>query len=268
MTKGFPAESELSTYQFYPQMIFDVSDKIKSLVDGGTTLENIAVLSPYLSDSLKYNLTQALAKNGIPTETNRPSRSYISASSIQALIAFARLAHPAWGMPLTTLEFRRMLLEILPDLDLIRADILTRALFVPTLPDHPIRSFDELTNAELQQRITFSYGARMMEIRAWLDNYFKQDDLPLDIFMQKVFGELLSQKKFAWFDLPEVGNAVYKLINSIRNFRLFLTAESGVGSNQAGLEYIISIRKGLIPDLFISNNKLPVRFKYHLHSHF
>ena len=253
--RGFPEGSQLHTYQFYPQMVIEVARQIKTLVDAGTAPKEIAVLSPYLSDSLKFNLTRSLNELGLPVESIRPSRSYISAAPVQALVLFGRLAHPGWQMPLTILEFRHMLMEILPDIDLIRADIITRALFVASLPENPLRPFDELTNADLQQRITYAHGGRMMQLFDWLNDYLGQDLLPLDIFFQKAFGELLSQKDFAWFDQPEAGNSIAKLIQSIREFRFFIEADPGSSPGSAGLEYIKSLQNGLIPgSLFYPEN--------------
>ena len=68
--------------RFYPQMLDWVAAQIVDLVDGGVLPGEIVVLAPFLSDALRFSLTNRLAQAGIPfSNTSHCARRRSRASS-------------------------------------------------------------------------------------------------------------------------------------------------------------------------------------------
>ncbi|MBN8581575.1 MAG: ATP-dependent helicase, partial [Anaerolineae bacterium] len=60
---------------FHPEMLDEVVEKIRALIEDGVPPAEIVVLAPYLSDSLRFSISNRLELAGIPWRSNRPSRS-------------------------------------------------------------------------------------------------------------------------------------------------------------------------------------------------
>jgi len=247
-----PHNSELTLYTFYPEMISKTCEKVRNLIDEGIQPGDIAILSPYLSDSLKFSMTEKLKFLGIATTTARPSRMYINASEIKALLIFAKLSHPNWEMPISFFEFRHSIMQFIPNLDVIRADLITKTLFSKKENECPIRSFDAINNIQLKERITFLFGGKIEALRNWLMEYLENDPKPLDIFFQNLYGQLLSQEGFQFHSDFKAAHIIAKLIQSLRSFRIFSQEVFGYDFPLIGKEYIQNVEQGLIPAAFNS----------------
>src|SRR3970282_2782827 len=75
---------------------------------------DLAIVSPFLSDSVRHALTHRLQGHGVQTHTYRPSRSLRDESAARCLITLARLAHPSWNLPVAAAEVPPMLPEHTP----------------------------------------------------------------------------------------------------------------------------------------------------------
>ena len=245
-----PHKSELTLYTFYPEMISETCEKVRNLIDKGIQPRDIAILSPYLSDSLKFSMTEKLKFLGVATATSRPSRMYINAPEIKALLIFAKLSHPSWKIPISFFEFRHSIMQFIPNLDVIRADLITKTLFSKSGHECPIRSFDAINNIQLKERITFQFGEKIEALRNWLIEYLKNEPKPLDIFFQNLYGQLLSQDGFQFHSDFYAAHIIAKLIQSLRSFRLFSQEVFEYEFPLIGKEYIQSVEQGLIPAAF------------------
>jgi len=245
-----PHKSELTLYSFYPEMISKTCEKVRNLIAEGIQPRDIAILSPYLSDSLKFSMTEKLKFLGIATTTSRPSRMYINAPEIKALLIFAKLSHPNWEMPISFFEFRHSIMQFIPNLDVIRADLITKTLFSKKENECPIRSFDAINNIQLKERITFLFGGKIEALRNWLMEYLENDSKPLDIFFQNLYGQLLSQEGFQFHSDFKAAHIIAKLIQSLRSFRIFSQEVFGYDFPLIGKEYIQNVEQGLIPAAF------------------
>ena len=245
-----PAKSELTLYQFYPEMILETCRKVRKLIDEGIKPRDIVILSPYLSDSLKFSMTEKLKSIDIPTVTSRPSRMYIDAPEIKALLIFAKLSHPFWKMNISFFEFRHSIMQFIPNLDVIRADLIAKTLFSKNEGECAIRSFDAINNIHLKERITFQFGEKMVALRSWLIEYLENESKPLDIFFQNLYGQLLSQKGFQFHGDFDAAHLITKLIQSVRSFRLFSQEVFNYDYSLIGREYIQNVEQGLIPAAF------------------
>jgi hypothetical protein len=205
----------------------------------------IAVLTPYLSDSLRYALAHRLNQAGIAARSLRPSRSLFSEPSARCLITLARLAHPQWsGLP-TQADFRTMLLQVIGGIDLVRADLFSRILYRPNKPDAPLFNFDEVEPGQ-QERMTFSFGQRYTELRNWLTVYQDQPETDeLDVFLSRLFGELISQPGFGFHEDFEAAGITAQLIESVQKFRR-VTDASLSGAAETGAAYLRTVRDGVI----------------------
>jgi hypothetical protein len=145
-------------------------------------------------------------------------------------------------------------MQALPNLDIIRADLITQTLYSPA---SGLKSFDIITNPQMQERITFAYGKKMEDIRKWLQDYGSNDAQPLDIFLSRLFGELLSQKGFGLFGQYEAGAHIAQAIDSVKAFRQFMTTVFGIDEVSAGIEFIRTVEAGLLPSVFLSREEPP-----------
>jgi hypothetical protein len=248
-----PKNSGLSFYRFYPEMISNTCNKVKHLLDDGVQPEEIVILSPYLSDSLKFSLAEKLKSLLIPFRSSRPSRMYLDTSEAKAMINLAKISHPKWNMKVSFFEIRNLIMRIIPDLDIVRADLITKHLFSFENNTCSIRSFDQIKEFSLQERITFQIGEKIEILRKWLLDYQNIKDCPLDIFFQKIYGQVLSQRGFNFHDDYDAANLISKLIQSIRSFRIFAQEAFAYDPDLIGEEYIHNIELGLIPSSFINS---------------
>lgn len=245
-----PDESELIIYRFYPEMISETCDRIFGLINKGVQPRDIVVLSPYLSDSLKFSLSEKLTALDIPSISSRPSRMYLESPAVKSLLSFAKLAHPQWGFKVTDFEFRHFLMQFIPGIDIIRSELIVKSLYSKKENTCPIRSFDNLTNVNLQERISFQYGEKIEILRNWLVNYLEEESVPLDIFLRNLYGQVLSNRGFSFHDNFNGANLIDRLIQSIRSFRIFSSEVYETHHLTSGLEYIANVEQGLIPSSF------------------
>ncbi len=192
-----PDGTPLLTIQshFYPELLDLVVDEIESLIASGTPPSEIVVLAPFLSDALRFSITNRLEARNIPWRSHRPSRSLRDEPASQALITLAALAHPHWNIHPPKFDVAYALMQSIDGLDLVRAQLLTEIIYRQR--DLRLSTFDEI-NPEVQERITFSVGNRYSTIRDWVEEYRSSGTLPLDHFFRKLFGEVLSQQGFGY----------------------------------------------------------------------
>ena len=92
-----PTSLAFQSEKYFPQMLDWVADNIVSLVEEqGTPPGEIAVLSPFLSDALRFSLSNRLDALGVPNHSHRPSRSLREEPATHCLITLTLLAHPDW----------------------------------------------------------------------------------------------------------------------------------------------------------------------------
>ncbi len=238
----------INDYHFYPEMIAGVCAQIKALIQSQKARPGeIVVLSPYLSDALNFSISTILRTLGIPNRSSRPSQMYIKDPSIRAFFTFAKLAHPQCQLQISLYELRNALMVVIPNLDIVKADLIVKTLFSVKHSSDGLRSFDTITNHQMQERITYSIGEKIESINHWLMDYKSKDPQPLDVFFSEIFGELFSQKGFGLFSDFNAASRIDQLTRSVRVFRQFSAQVLCMDDISAGLEYIHSVEKGLLP---------------------
>ncbi|HJQ13972.1 MAG TPA: hypothetical protein VJ830_04415, partial [Anaerolineales bacterium] len=72
-TAGGDAVGIISS-RFYPELLDAVVAEARSLIDAGVAPTDIVIISPFLSDALRFSVMNRLEAAGIPTRSHRPSR--------------------------------------------------------------------------------------------------------------------------------------------------------------------------------------------------
>lgn len=238
-------------HRYYPQMIEWTADQIIGLVQQGTEPRQIAVLAPYLSDSLRFALNYRLHQAGIQTLSHRPSRALHDESVTRALLTLAALAHPEWSDVPPMLDVADTLSQVINGLDPVRARLLAQIVFRPT--GNVLSSF-EVINADMRQRITYLVGERFEALREWLTNYRQQREttgtMPLDHFWSRLFGEILAQPGYRFHTNLEAGRISAQLIASAQRFRHTLYDDQQANWDDANREYLALVNQRLLSALF------------------
>jgi hypothetical protein len=246
--------ARLISSRFYPELLDQVSDRVAALVaDEGVHPSEIAIVGPYMSDALRFAITSRFEARGIPVKTHRPSRSLRDEPAAQALLTLASLAHPHWDRPPARFDVARAFMKTL-SMDLVRAHLLAEIVF---RKGYSLSSFDEI-NPEMQDRITYVHGAAYSRLREWLLSYREGDQQPLDHFLRRIFGEVLSQPGFGFHEGFDDARIAGNLVESIRKFRLAMQPSfdaDGGSEFDVGREYLALLYEGLLAAQYLESWK-------------
>jgi hypothetical protein len=247
----FPSDS-----RFYPQMLDWVADEIVHLVsEEGLQPSEIVVLAPYLSDALRFSLMNRLEARKVPARSHRPSRSLRDEPAAQSLLTLAALAHPAWEIHPSKFDVAYALMLAIEEMDLVRAQLLAEIVYRQR--DFTLSPFEQI-KAEVQERITFVLGARYSALREWLLAYREEEPLPLDHFLRRLFGEILSQPGFGFHRNLDSARVAASLVESVLKFRLAMEASGSdfrsLGDFESlGREYIAMLQDGVIAAQYLES---------------
>ena len=247
--------------RFHTQMVDWVADSVARLVhEEGVKQNQIVILAPLLSDSLRFSLVSRLDEKGVATYTLRPSRPLHAEPAVRALVTLAKLAHPNWQIDpkhqVKKFDVIQMLISVIAEMDLARATLLAEVRFV----GGKLMPFGEITkNPEMRQRISEVFGERFDKLVAWIEAYKAAEAEPIDIFFSRLFGEVLSQKGFG-FHLPkrnpnkeakeafDEARIISNLIDSSRSFRQTLNQIEP--ETDSGQEYARMVDAGILADQY------------------
>ncbi len=230
------------------EMVNNLIPYLLDLVDGGVPANEIAVIAPYLDGALRYSLGQALSQAKLPYRLLRRRSSPREEPRIRAWLTWLALAHPEWQIKPAPYDVAEALTLSIFGLDPARAALITKycyqkeeARFLPIeqLPENMIdRAGEEILN-------------RVEELRLWL--MAAESDEPLDLFLHKLFTELLSEQRFQ--PVPDVaGAAVCQwLVNTATRLHQAAAAMGLQTNAEIGVIFIDGINQGLVsanpPDL-------------------
>lgn len=249
---------EIITRRFYPEVLDAVMAQVSSLLShsapAGSRLSpsDIVVLAPYLSDALRYAVTSRLEALRIPWRTHRPSRSLRHEPASLALLTLAALGHPYWNVHPSKYDVAYALMLAL-DTDLVRAQLLSEIVY--RTREFTLSPFEEI-NPEKQERMTFVLGGRYSLLRDWILAYRDVLPLPLDHFLRRLFGEVLSQPGFGFHESLDSAMVAGSLVESVRKFRLAMEP-SFVNQDHpdfdVGREYVAVLQDGIISAQYLES---------------
>ncbi len=251
--EGTPLAFSYHFLNYYPQMLDWVADRIAALVyEEHVPPREIVVLAPFLSDALRFSLSQRLQDRGIASVAHRPSRALRDEPAARTLLTLAALAHPRWEhmMPQPA-DLAQALEQSIDGLDPVRARLLTKVVYRPRR-DEPLTPFESI-NRKMQTRITYLAGQRYDHLREWLLTYAAGPPAPLDHFFSRLFGELLSQPGYGFHADPGAGRAAAELVESARKFRHGLFGDLEIEPGEIGRRYLQIARQGLLAALYVAS---------------
>jgi superfamily I DNA/RNA helicase len=160
--------------RFHPQMLDWVAEEISRLtMEEELPAGEIAVLAPFLSDALRFSLSERLERYNIQVRTHRPSRELREEPAARCLLTLAKLAHPAWRRPPPAADVAQALMLSIDDMDPVRANLLTDIVYRVRGGQPLLTPFHQIV-PETQNRISYMLGTRYDELRAWLQEYIKR----------------------------------------------------------------------------------------------
>ncbi len=241
-----PHALQYAMRRFHPQMLDWVTETIVGLIhDEGVPPGEIVVLAPFLTDALRFSLAYRLEQRGVQTRSHRPSRALREEPAAQTLLTLAALAHPSWNIAPTRHDVAYALQQSIAGLDLVRAQLLAEVLYRVQHGTPTLGAFEPL-NPEMQERITYLLGGRYEALRTWLAEFAEAPDAPLDHFLNRLFGEQLSQPGFGFHDGFNAGQVAANLVESVQKFR-WITDTSGLEEGVSlGQEYVRMVQAGVV----------------------
>jgi hypothetical protein len=233
--------------RFQPQMLEAVAREIGDLVcERGVPPREIVVLAPFLSDALRFALSDRLRHYGVQVRSHRPSRALREEPATRCLLTLAALAHPHWRMAPGHEEVAQAMLQVLSGLDWVRATLLVQIVYRSRDGSPYLTSFEQI-GTEAQERLTYSIGERYEEFRRWLEGYQERGSYAeLDHFFSLMFDELLSRKGFGFHDDLDAAGQTANLIESVRRFRQVASGSDWSESRMVGPEYVDMVRQGIL----------------------
>lgn len=247
--RGSEPAMEFILSHFHPEMLDEVVAKIRTLLESGVPPAEIVVLAPYLSDSLRFSISNRLELAGIPWRSNRPSRSLRDEPASKSLLTLAALAHPHWNVHPPKFDVAHALMFAL-NTDLVRAQLLTDIIYRQR--DQRLSTFDQI-KPETQERITYALGDRYTVLQNWLEVYRTEPPLPLDFFLKKLFGEVLSQPGFGYHANLDSVRIAGSLAESIKKFRNAMEPMIEKIGMDIGMEYISMLQDGVIAAQYLES---------------
>jgi superfamily I DNA/RNA helicase len=252
INKGLPITLPRPSIRFYPDMLDWVVEQIQELVARGVSAGEIVIISPFLSDALRYALVERLTRYGIPTHSHRPSRALSEEPAARCLLSLAKLAHPQWELIPLESDITYALTQGIRDLDLIRAQLLTQNVY----QQGKLLSFENV-KPQFQERITYLLGNRYEDLRFWIVNYLEGEPQELDHFLGRLFGELLSQPGYGFHYDYNAGTVISNLVESIQKFRWAVQKTLSQAEIPIGKEYLQMVEDGVIASQYLA----PWRFE-------
>ncbi len=249
---------EIIGKRFYPELLDAVVGKVHGLLappepgQPAVSPSEIVILAPYLSDALRFAITSRLERDGIPWRTHRPSRSLREEPASLATLTLAALAHPHWNVRPSRFDVAYALMLTL-GMDLIRTQLLTEIVY--RTKEFTLSAFEDI-KPDLQERLTFVFGARYRTLRDWLLSYRLASPLPLDHFLRRLFGEVLSQPGFGFHRNLDAARVTGNLVESVRKFRLAMEpafVDRGHPDFDIGREYVSVLQDGVIAAQYLES---------------
>ncbi len=239
-------------FRFLPQMLDWVAAEANRLVEEGLPPGDMVIVSPFLSDTMRFSLQTRLQAYGLPVQSHRPSRSLREEPAAQCLLTLAALAHPDWQLDPKSFDVAYALVHAIEGLDLVRAQLLVEVLYRPRHSGIGLLPFDQVS-PDMQSRITYLVGQRYEVLRGWLEQYQEQGPWNLAYFFSRLFGDVLSQKGYCFHSQLDSAKVVSNLVDSAREFSLAIAPYRKTGDPPLGRDYLVTVQEGLVAAQYLAS---------------
>jgi hypothetical protein len=173
------------------ELMDKVGGRVVRLLESGIPPAEIAVIAPMADKVLEHTLAVHLHRVGVSLNVLTKNRRLLDEPYVRALMTIALLAHPQWELDWGLPDLAQSL-QLLLRLDPVRAWLLGRQVRENRLL--PLEVWQ-------RERVGFKAAQGYDLLRQWLEEYRQGPEQPLDLFFQRVFGELLSRLPPARDDL-------------------------------------------------------------------
>ncbi len=238
-------------FRYHPQMLDWVADETSRLVhEEGLPPGEIAILAPFVSDSLRFALGERLRRFALPVRTHRPSRQLREEPAARCLLTLTKLAHPHWQQPPPPADVAHTLSLVIAEMDPVRAHLLTGIVY-RIRDGQPVLTPFHLIRPEMRKRIGDLPGRRYDELRQWLETAGQADGPSnLAYFLSRLF-EVLSRPGFGFHHDFDAGATAAGLIESVRKFRQAL-ASPDEEERDLDREYVEMVEGGVIAAQYLT----------------
>ncbi len=227
--------------------------QIADLLDAGESPGEIVVLAPFLSDALRYSLMERVQRLGIPARSHRPSRALRDEPAARALLTLVAVGHPQWKQLPNRFDVAYSLMQAVDEMDLVRAQLLSQIVFRPKEGVPQLTSWERI-NPEMHERISYVLGGRYDTLRLWLADSTRKGEQPLDHFLSRLFGEILSQRGHGFHDDLDAARVAATLVESVQKFRQGMVetaAAQPAEQRSLGREYIAMVEEGVLAAQYV-----------------
>ena len=241
--------------RFHPQMLDWVAEQVVQLVQQQVEPQEIVILAPFLSDALRFSLEERLRRHNLPTRSLRPSRSLNEEAVTRGLMTLAALAHPQWQIVPPQADVAQAIIWSIDNLDPARGHLIAERLYATRSGQTELRAFENL-RPELQDRIGYEVGARIDRLRGWLNDYAQAETRPpLDVFLARLFGEVLSQPGFGFHRQIDPGRITAQIVESARKFRQTVNPDPYAATldPNIGRDYVRLVGEGVVAATFVES---------------
>jgi len=244
--------------RYWISMIRWMGERISELVDKGVAPEEISIVAPYVSEVMRFAIEEELGQYDIDVYLLRPSMPLRDDPVIRALLVLALLAHPEWHIGVQGETY--ILLEedvalalqvVLANLDPIRARHLARAAYSieeSSLVDLGGAGEGGPSRREigrLWENVGYQIRQYYETLRVWLETYSQGELEPLDVFLSRLFGDLLSRPGYGFCDEPDKARAYGRLVESAAKFHEAVGFDEVLDEHEVAREYVQLIWGGI-----------------------
>lgn len=270
-TSGSPQAAVVKqvTSRYWIAMVRGAVRECAALLADGVPADQIALIAPYVSEVMRFAIAEECRAKAIPLRLLRPSSALRDDPIVRGLLVLVLLAHPHWEIALPGVaegspsryqmprsDLGLALQVALAGLDPVRARRLaTAAAFpnqrelaaIPEREERPAGGARSVTRARgLWDEIGYLVRERYEELRLWLQTYRQSPPGPVDLFLARLFGELLCRPGFGFHNDLDKARVYGRLVESAAKFRL--AADEGLRGEQAeelGRKYVELVLGGV-----------------------
>lgn len=204
---------QVTSSAFYPQMIEHCVQQVHQLVSKeSVSPSQIAIIAPYLHDSLLFALQAHLRSSGVPSIYHRPSRPLKNELSVQMMLTLFRLACPELDAP-PAHEVAQALGIAISGLDPVRAALLSQTVYRQNA-----LAAAETIAPPLVERITSAVILSYEHLRQWLNDHGPDAAAAPDHFLDQLLNSVLSQPGFGFYQNPETAHLVEEFVAAAQRF--------------------------------------------------
>lgn len=237
--------------RYRSDMIAGVADELAATIEQeGVPAEEIVVLAPYLDGVLRFSLSQACARLGVPLQVVRRYRRPVEEPAVRALLTLAAIVHPEWNLPPHRYDVAEALGQVLEGIDPVRAALLADWAYDPTGP--ALRTPEGLA-ARSEGRLGPTLLARYRAFWERWEAVPPAADLPWEHFLAHLLGHVLPGA----VEDPATATACAELLESARRFRQIFPVLHEEDTAPIGRSYLEMLHQGLVTAQYLVDQEEP-----------